>query len=125
MILFSSREAFHYLSRIMTADVEEFWATALRSDRSVIHSQCLFRGTVDSCLAHPRDIFRFAYLQNSALLLVAHNHPSQDPTPSAQDIRFTRQLVDASRIAGVPILDHLILTQKCYWSFAEKKIYQA
>ncbi|OFZ16484.1 MAG: hypothetical protein A2Z20_09975 [Bdellovibrionales bacterium RBG_16_40_8] len=122
MTLTSSHEAFNYLRKFLTADVEEFWIASLRSDKSVISSACLFRGTVDSCNAHPRDVFRFACLHNSSSIIVAHNHPSQDPTPSTHDQKLTKQLVKASRLLGIPLLDHLIIVDSGYWSFADQRI---
>jgi DNA repair protein RadC len=69
---------------------------------------------------HPRDIFRFACLENASSLIVAHNHPSGDTRPSEQDLLFTRQLLRASRILQIPLLDHLILTTSGFSSFARE-----
>lgn len=108
----------------MTAEVEELWAIALRADNAVIISRCLFRGTVDSCQAHPRDIFRFACHSNASSIIIAHNHPSQNPRPSRQDILFTKQIIRASQILEIPVLDHIILTEKKYWSFADMNMFK-
>ena len=99
MKIICSRDAYLYLRKLMTADVEEFWAVALQVDNKVLRTVCLFRGTVDHCYAHPRDVFRLACVENAAAVLVAHNHPSQDPLPSVSDKRFTRQLI---RIRNAP-----------------------
>ena len=79
----------------------------------------LFRGTVDSCLIHPRDIFRFACVNNASSLLIAHNHPSQDCTPSDHDHSITKRLVKAGKLLQMPIVDHVILTDEDYYSFAD------
>jgi DNA repair protein RadC len=121
----TSRQAYFYLRKIMTSEVEELWAVALRSDSTVLRSTCLFRGTVDSCFAHPRDIFRLACLENAASLLLAHNHPSGNALPSLADIRFTRKIIRASQIMSIPILDHIILGRDSYWSFTDKRLYSA
>lgn len=121
----SSLTAYDYLRKNLTADVEELWAVALRSDRSVIVTACLFRGTVDHCFAHPRDIFRFACQHNAAALILAHNHPSLDPRPSPEDRRFTKQLIRLSRMIEIPILDHIIVCANSYWSFTDKKLFRA
>jgi DNA repair protein RadC len=121
----SSREAYTYLNKLLTSDVEEFWVVGLRADRSVIQSVCLFRGTVDTCPVHPRDIFRFACVTNSSAILVAHNHPSESAAPSNADRKVTRELMAASRILQIPLLDHIIVTRKEYWSFADKKVARA
>ncbi len=67
-----------FFRKRMSKEVEEVWAAALDPGKQVIAAQCLFRGTVDQCLIHPRDIFRFACIHNASALLVAHNHPSGD-----------------------------------------------
>ncbi|MCB0351167.1 MAG: JAB domain-containing protein [Bdellovibrionales bacterium] len=120
----SSREAYNYLHKLLTSDVEEFWVTTLRSDKSVIRSTCLFRGTVDNCPVHPRDIFRFACMQNASSIIVSHNHPSQDPHPSLEDQRVTRQIVKAGQLLCIPLLDHIIVTNRGYWSYADRRVYK-
>lgn len=123
MNILSSRVAYNYLHKLLTAEVEEFWVTTLRSDRSVIRSSCLFRGTVDSCPVHPRDIFRFACLQNASAIIISHNHPSEDPRPSVEDRRVTEQILRAGKLLQIPLLDHLIITSSGYWSYADKRTY--
>lgn len=66
-------------------------------------------GLADASLAHPREVFREAIASGSSALVLAHNHPSGDPTPSAEDIRLTRELVAAGKVVGIPVLDHVIL----------------
>ena len=66
-------------------------------------------GLVDQVLAHPREVFKAAIRWGAHAIIVAHNHPSGDPTPGRDDIRLTERLVDAGRIVGIPIIDHLIL----------------
>lgn len=116
----TAEAAYLTLKDLMTADVEEFWALALGPAKSLLQSRMIFRGTVDACLVHPRDIFRFACRANASSLIVAHNHPSGDLRPSTQDLAFTRQLVHASSILEIPLLDHLIVTSDGYASFASK-----
>lgn len=120
MRIVNSHTAFDYLRRIMRQDIEEFWVIGLKPNKSIIGLDCIFRGTVDACLIHPRDIFRFAYKKNASSLILAHNHPSQDPSPSEHDFKITRQLHKASLILQIPLLDHLIITEKSYVSFADK-----
>lgn len=79
-------------------------------------------GTLTQTLVHPREVFAAAIEHRAASLILAHNHPSQDPTPSIQDIQLTQNLVRASQIIGIPINDHLIVTNTSYISFKERDI---
>jgi DNA repair protein RadC len=119
MKISSPQQAGSYLRRVMRSDVEEFWALAFDSDLNLLASECLFRGTVDACLFHPRDVFRFACKTNASSLIVAHNHPSQNPLPSEEDRSITQRLVRAAKIFSIPVSDHLIITEKEIFSFLE------
>ena len=112
--------AYQALKPNMALDAEEFWALALGPKKTLLQSKMIFRGTIDACLVHPRDVFRFACFANASSLIVAHNHPSGDTRPSEQDLAFTRQLLRASRIFEIPLLDHLIITEKGFSSFARE-----
>lgn len=125
MEITSSHNAAHLLRPLMDPSAEEFWALALTSTKTVISARCLFRGTVDSCLVHPRDIFRFACLANASSILIAHNHPSGDPLPSCEDIRLTQRLRRASRLMEIPLIDHLIITNREHTSFLEARWFQS
>jgi DNA repair protein RadC len=70
-------------------------------------------------LVHPREVFRIAIALGAAAIVVAHNHPSGDASPSAEDHAVTRQLVAAGRILDLPVHDHIIVGAGCYTSFAE------
>ncbi len=108
-----------FFRKRMSPDVEEVWVAALNSDKRVSAAQCLFRGTADQCLVHPRDVFRFACLHNATGLLVAHNHPSGVALPSTEDEIWTEQLLTAAAIFMIPLLDHVIVTRTGYFSFLE------
>ena len=79
-------------------------------------------GTLDAALVHPRDVFAAAVASNAASIILAHNHPSGDPEPSAEDIALTRRLADAGDLMGIPILDHVVLGNKGYVSLAERGV---
>jgi DNA repair protein RadC len=102
------------------SDVEEFWAVALNPACGVIESRMLFRGTVDSCFIHPRDIFRFGLAHNATSLLVGHNHPSGSSYPSQADCDLTRRLKAAGELLQIPLVDHLIISKIDFYSFAER-----
>ena len=101
-------------------DIEEFWVAALTPSLQVRASQCLFRGTVDQCPFYPRDVLRFACLQNASNLIVAHSHPSGDPRPSAQDLAVTERLATLAALIEIPLLDHVIITHENYYSLMER-----
>jgi DNA repair protein RadC len=117
--ILTAERAHGALTGIVSQDVEEFWALALGPKKDLIASKMLFRGTVDSCAVHPRDIFRFACSVNASAILVAHNHPSGELIPSMEDLRFTRQLVRASALMEIPVIDHVIVSKKGFVSLRQ------
>ncbi len=66
-------------------------------------------GSLNSSLVHPREVFKAAILGNAAAIILAHNHPSGDPSPSPEDLEITRRLVEAGKILGIEVLDHVII----------------
>lgn len=88
---------------------EHFIMLSLSTKNEVIGFHTIFVGTLNASIVHPREIFQQALLNNAASIIVAHNHPSGDPTPSQEDISITRRLVEAGKILGIELLDHLIL----------------
>lgn len=83
---------------------------SLNSKNQLINRHMVSLGLVDACLVHPREVFRVAIAEDGASAIVlAHNHPSSDPTPSAEDLRITRQLIEAGKILDVRVLDHVII----------------
>lgn len=106
--------------RASREEVEVFYVIALNSQSRVVALQEITRGILNSSLVHPREVFRAAVAYNAAGIIVAHNHPSGDPTPSADDRAVTRQLVDAGRALDIPLYDHVVLGGATrYASFAE------
>ena len=96
-----------------TSDVESFWVLLLDRKYALRRPPLrITRGILDASLIHPREVFKEAIRTNSAALVLAHNHPSGDPTPSAEDIRITRQLVEAGRVVDIEVLDHVILGRR-------------
>ena len=79
----------------------------------------LTRGILDASLIHPREVFRMAVQEAAAALILVHNHPSGDPTPSPEDRAVTRQMVAAGRTLGIPVLDHVIVADRAWVSVME------
>ena len=115
----SSLKAYHSVQKWMASDVEEFWAVALNPDLQMIEKKLLFRGTVDSCPVHPRDLIRFLCLQNASSFVIAHNHPSGNLKPSSEDIQITKRLYLLTRILEIRMIDHVIVGPDSYFSFAD------
>lgn len=115
----SSRKAYDILKKISQSEVEEFWIIALNSQLEMISKQMLFRGTVNACLIHPRDIVRSVCLSNSSSFIIAHNHPSGNPHPSVEDRIITRKLFKISQLIEISLQDHLIIGKDSYYSFAD------
>ena len=99
--------------------VEEFHLLALDTQHCLLRDVLITRGTLTSSLVHPREVFRAAIAEAAAAVIVVHNHPSGDPTPSADDRAVTRQLVEAGRLLDVPVYDHVVVGGDRYFSFAE------
>lgn len=80
------------------------------------------RGTINTSLVHPREVFKRALLNNARYIMVAHNHPSGDPNPSKEDIQMTERLKEAGNLLGINLLDHIIVGEDKYISFKEKGV---
>lgn len=109
------------LGVVASGDVERFAALALDAQNRVIGWAVLGQGGLSQCGVSPREVFRWALLTGAAALVLVHNHPSGDPTPSADDIASTERLVRAGELLGVRILDHVIATAQggTYSSFLD------
>ena len=90
-------------------EVEHFHVVLVNTKRRLIRVETLAQGTLDSLVTHPRDVFRPAITANASALFLAHNHPSGDPTPSEDDIKFTRDIIRAGKLLKIDVLDHIIL----------------
>ena len=90
-------------------DVEHFQVVLLNTRRRLIRIEKVTQGTLDTLLVHPREVFKAAITANAAAIVLAHNHPSGDPTPSEADIKVTRDLIRAGQVMKIDVLDHIIL----------------
>ncbi len=99
---------------------EIFRVVFLNSANVVLGDRVVSEGGLASSIVEPRAVFQSAILENAAALICLHNHPSGNPEPSREDIRITRQLVEAGKMMGIPIHDHLIIAGKGFTSLAER-----
>ncbi len=90
-------------------DVETFKVVLVNTRRRLIRTEKISDGTLDTILVHPREVFRSAITSNAAAIILVHNHPSGDPTPSDADIKVTRDLIRAGQLLKIELLDHVIL----------------
>lgn len=109
-----------YLPLLRELKKEVFFVVLLDSANHIIRDVKISEGILNSSLVHPREVFRHAIAEPAAAILLLHNHPSGNPEPSAEDIQITRQLVEAGKIIGIPVHDHLIVAGTAFMSFAER-----
>ena len=93
----------------LVKNVETLQVLCLNTRRRLIRVDEVIDGTIDTLLVHPREVFKFAISANAAAIVLAHNHPSGDPTPSEADIKVTRDLIRAGQLLKIEVLDHIIL----------------
>jgi len=100
--------------------VEQFGVILLDTKHRVLRTTLLSVGTLDASIVHPRDVFREAASGGASAIVVFHNHPSGDPTPSGDDIALTRRLVTAGDLMGITVLDHVIVAENAFFSMKER-----
>jgi DNA repair protein RadC len=109
-IVTNPADAVAALSAILSAEPSEvFGVLCLTTRHRIIGYHEVSRGALDATIVHPREVFRAAILANAAAIILAHNHPSGDPTPSNDDRDLTRRLVEAGNLLGIPVLDHIVI----------------
>lgn len=117
----TSGDAYQLLrSLIEDQDRESFWLVCLDTKNRVTTLSQVALGSLSSAIVHPREVFKTALLANAAAVLFAHGHPSGDPNPSAEDCSLTKRLVDAGKVLGIRVLDHIIIGDGKYYSFADE-----
>jgi DNA repair protein RadC len=110
----------HYRARLAHATVEEFWVLGLDVRHRLQFEACVARGCLTGVEVHPREVFRPLIRAGAAACIVAHNHPSGDPTPSRDDLLLTARLREVGELVGIPVLDHVIVATNGYVSIAER-----
>ena len=110
------------LARSVDDGREHFWAVLLNAQLGYLMHTEVSVGTLNASLVHPREVFGPALREGAASLVLIHNHPSGDPTPSREDIRLTRQLVETGKLLDLPVHDHVIVGNGTddWVSFAER-----
>ena len=117
----SSKNVFEYLFHSMRdLQREVFRVLYLNQKNALMKDEDLFAGDLTSSAVYPREVIKNAIKNNAASLIIVHNHPSGDPTPSVQDCSLTKNIVWASRLIGIRLLDHIIIGNNTYYSFTDE-----
>lgn len=119
----SAKEIFDSIEKInIDYQQENFLIFFLNTKNRVITQEILFKGAMNSCILDPKVIFRKALVNNATKIIVAHNHPSEDLTPSDEDLEITEKLVKIGEDLDLRVLDHIIFSEKFYKSFQEEDL---
>lgn len=106
--------------RLRDQSKESFVALLLDGKHRLVREEMVSQGSLTASIVHPREVFRAAIREGAAALVVAHNHPSGDPSPSREDIDITARLVEAGQLVGIPLLDHVVLGDGNFVSLRER-----
>jgi DNA repair protein RadC len=109
-------------SKIVNYHKEHLLAISLDNRNKIIGVDTISIGTLNSNLIHPRETFEVAIKRHAAQIILVHNHPSGELTPSEDDLKVTKNLISAGRLLDIEVIDHLIISKKGYFSMKEKKI---
>lgn len=124
--VFQSPEAVYVQNRDLAEEGREHFATLLLNARHrIIKREIISIGSLSASIVHPREVFRPAIQEGSAAIVLVHNHPSGDPTPSRDDVEITRRLVRAGNLIGIEVLDHVIVSLAAYRSLRREGLMDA
>ena len=112
-------DVFVYMKPLFDFNKEYIYGIYLNTRNYLIHEEVLSIGSLESSSVHIRDIFYPAFINNAYSFILVHNHPSEDPNPSEEDINFTKEVEKAANTLQVPFLDHIIITKSAFFSFNE------
>lgn len=112
----SANDSFQYLKSFARKKQEHFIVMTVNAQLEVIRKRITSIGTLNRTLVHPRDVFRGAIVDNAYGIIVCHNHPSGSLEASKEDLDITRRLKNAGELLGIPVLDHLIVSKRGYYS---------
>lgn len=120
VILNNSLKIYEYFKDLVGNKKQEYFYTVYVDTKGrYIDKKCLFVGTINNSIIHPREIFKEAYLLSANGIICIHNHPSGDPTPSKEDMMITRKIKEIAVIHGIRLVDHIIVGIDSYYSFYE------
>jgi DNA repair protein RadC len=109
----------HYISKLKGINNEIFRVLLINSASKIFREVIISQGILNASIVHPREVFKTAITENAASIILLHNHPSGNTTPSKEDLHITRQIKEAGDIINIKVLDHIIIGFNNYYSFAE------
>lgn len=118
----SAKDAVAQLQELRSAKKEHFIVLYLNARNQLIFKETISVGTLNASLIHPREVFEPAVRYLAAQVVIAHNHPAGDPSPSQEDLELTKQLVDAGKLLGIELKDHVVVSKTNFFSFADHKL---
>ncbi|MCW8966808.1 MAG: DNA repair protein RadC [Candidatus Pacearchaeota archaeon] len=122
-VINSSKDVYRFFGASMeNLKKENFKVIFLDSRKRIINEETIFIGSLNASIIHPREIFDLAIRYYSAGIILIHNHPSGEPSPSDEDIKITKQLVSCGKILDIEIVDHVIIGDKKFFSFVENRL---
>ncbi len=101
---------------------EQLRVLLLNTRNGVMAQRIIYQGNVNSSIVRPAEVFRAAIIDSAPSIIISHNHPSGDPTPSPEDVKITRELVEGGKLLGIDLMDHIVIAGDRYVSLKEKKL---
>lgn len=121
MVIKSAKDVFEYLyPKLMDLDKEHFVILHLDSKNKIVKNETISVGILNASIIHPREVFKSAIKESANSIIMAHNHPSGDPTPSEEDRQITQKLMEAGELLDIKVLDHVIVGNEKWWSWKEE-----
>ncbi len=119
--IMASRDVFEFFQDVLVGkSYEEFWILMMNQANHIIKKQNISEGGISGTIADPRKIFKFALEHKATAIILCHNHPSGNVKPSGNDIDLTRKMKEAGKVLSIPVLDHIIISDEKYYSFADE-----
>lgn len=120
-----SQRVYDLFKFLITETKEHFWAVHLDSKNKMLCLDQISIGSLNASIVHPREVFKSVMISSAAAMLLVHNHPSGNPEPSSEDYEITRRLNEAADMLGIRLLDHVIIGDGAYVSFADRGLLEA
>ena len=111
-----AKDIVHFMGDVKNNRQECFYVITLNTKNTIIQKHMVTMGLLDSAPVHPREVFYPACMDGAQAIIVIHNHPSGDSTPSGQDVKITEKLIKAGKVMDIPVLDHIIITPSDQWT---------